>query len=66
MQGAAAKVEGRRTVSDCEPNLPDLYDQLVHLKDWKEETAELCSAFEARYTVFKDVLELASFFGLCH
>lgn len=26
-----------------------LYDQLTSLKDWTEETAELCSAEEGRY-----------------
>ncbi|KAL3136416.1 hypothetical protein ABBQ38_005674 [Trebouxia sp. C0009 RCD-2024] len=43
----AAKAEARRTGSDHE-RAPGLYDQLVHLKDWREETAELCSAVEAR------------------
>lgn len=36
-------------MSDAESAEPGLYDQLVHLKAWKEETAELCSVIEARY-----------------
>ena len=62
MQDTAAKFDGRRTFSDSEPDLPGLYDQLVYLKDWKEETAELCSAIEARYAVCTD--SLASYFYL--
>ena len=47
----AAKTEAWRTGSGYE-RAPGLYDQLVQLKDWREETAELCSA-EARSVVFK-------------
>ena len=64
MQDTPAKIDGRRTVSDSEPVLPGLYDQLIHLKDWKEETAEVCSAAEARYAVFTDSLNLSGFFLL--
>ena len=50
-QEGAASPDVRRTVSDSEPVTPGLYDQLVHLKDWIEETAELCSVAEDKYAV---------------
>ena len=49
LQEGAVKPIVRRAVSDSESAVPGLYDQLVHLKDWSEETAELCSVAEARY-----------------
>ncbi|KAL0025493.1 hypothetical protein WJX77_006167 [Trebouxia sp. C0004] len=40
----ASKLSVRASVSEPDCTTPSLYDQLLQLKDWTEERAELCSA----------------------
>lgn len=44
----ASKLTVRASVSEPDYTTPSLYDQLLQLKDWTEERAELCSASPER------------------
>ncbi|KAL0050556.1 hypothetical protein WJX82_002249 [Trebouxia sp. C0006] len=43
-----SKVTVRASVSEPDCTVPSLYDQLLQLKDWTEERAELCAASPER------------------
>lgn len=53
-QECASKLTVRASVSEPDFSTPSLYDQLLQLKDWTEERAELCSVSPERH---HDVVE---------
>ena len=48
LQECGSKVTVRASVSEPDCTVPSLYDQLLQLKDWTEERAELCAASPER------------------